>query len=69
MIVSGYFDTPKFALTIYLHLKKAYKSQFSPLEIQTALSKLCHKKADPDFALEKDSENMRDVYRKKGIEN
>ena len=64
MVFTGYFDSPKFALTIYLHLKKAYKSRFTPLEIQIALAKLCNKKAEADFALEEGSENSRVVYKR-----
>ncbi|TYR31661.1 hypothetical protein FXV77_20680 [Sphingobacterium phlebotomi] len=65
MVAAGYFDNTKFALTIYLHLKKAYKSRYTPLEIQIALAKLCNKKAETDFALEEDTENSRVVYMKK----
>jgi len=65
MVVTQYFDRPKFALTIYIHLKKAYKSRFTPLEIQIALAKLCNKKAEADFALEEGSENSRMVYGRK----
>lgn len=64
LIDSWYFRKPKFALTLYLYLKKRYKSEFSALEIQITLAKLCNKKASPEYALEEGSKNARLTYRK-----
>lgn len=62
MVTEKYFDTPKYALTIHLHLKKKYKSKFTALELQIALDKLCHVTADPEFALKISKDNMKVVY-------
>lgn len=64
MVNKNYFDSPKYALTVYLHLKKKYKSKFSALELQVALAKLCNAKADITYALKISKDNMRDVYAK-----
>lgn len=64
MISENYFNIPKYALTIYLHLKEKYKSEFTALELQIALAKLCNAKANPAFALKISKDNMRDVYGK-----
>lgn len=62
MVNKNYFDTPKYALTVYLYLKKKYKSDFSALELQIALAKLCNAKNDTAYALKISKDNMRNVY-------
>ncbi|WP_205600305.1 hypothetical protein [Sphingobacterium luzhongxinii] len=62
MVTEKYFDTPKYALTIHLYLKKKYKSKFTALELQIALAKLCNAKAEPAYALKVSKDNMKDVY-------
>lgn len=62
MVIEKYFDTPKYALAIYLKLKKEYKSKFSALELQVALAKLCNAKAHPAFALKITKDNMKVIY-------
>lgn len=64
LISSHYFHKPKFALNIYIILKSRFKSAFSPLELQIALSKLTNISADPEFALQEGVDNMRITYSK-----
>ncbi|QIH35725.1 hypothetical protein [Sphingobacterium sp. DR205] len=64
LVSRGYFNKPKFALTIYLLIKKNYKSAFTPLELQIALAKLTNKSTNPEFALEEGVDNMRITYKK-----
>ncbi|WP_398455849.1 hypothetical protein AB3466_06720 [Sphingobacterium thalpophilum] len=64
LISRGYFDKPKFALTIYLLIKKNYKSAFTPLELQIALAKLTNKSTNPEFSLMEGTDNMRITYQK-----
>lgn len=62
MVSEKYFDKPKYALTIYLYLKKKYKSKFTALELQIALAKLCNATAEATFALKVSKDNMRYAY-------
>lgn len=64
LVSRGYFNKPKFALTIYLLIKKNYKSAFTPLELQIALSKLTNNSSAPEFALQEGVDNMRITYKK-----
>jgi hypothetical protein len=64
LVSRGYFNKPKFALTIYLLIKKNYKCAFTPLELQIALAKLTNKSTNPEFALEEGVDNMRITYQK-----
>lgn len=61
MISENYFDTPKYALRVYLDLRMKFNNKFTALELQIALAKLCNIKSDPIFALKTGKDNMRTV--------
>lgn len=66
LVEEGYFDQPKFALTIYLLLQESLSTPFTVKDIQTSLAILCRKQ-NKEPVLERREDRSRFVYHFKEV--